>query len=169
MLGFDRSCCQIRPNRYVAALTCAPMFPGVCRMWAAGGSGTFGRTANGRRRHWIPNLAVTPVPRQPCLNGCNGKSEESCLAGAILTLASTFVQQRHDIPRGDPIELLDYINGRLWLGTALAGVFAMLSWGAAFLLIGRSLPEPTSRVIAQRSPVNRPDIRTRMEAAAGRW
>lgn len=71
------------------------------------------------------------------------------ITGTALTIVSNLLQQRADIPRGNPLEVLDYIDGRPWFAAALAGVLGMLCWAVAFTTAGRALQEPVSRSVAR--------------------
>ncbi|GAB3489417.1 DUF4386 family protein [Amycolatopsis cihanbeyliensis] len=71
------------------------------------------------------------------------------LAGTALTIVSTLLQQRMDIPRGDPLGGLAHIEARPWFAAALAGMLGMLCWGMAFTAAGRSLRDPAGRTLAR--------------------
>lgn len=71
------------------------------------------------------------------------------MVGTVLTIVSNVLQQRAGIPRGDPLGVLDYIDGRPWFAAALAGTLGMLCWVVAFATIGRALRDPVSRSIAR--------------------
>ncbi|KIH97862.1 hypothetical protein LP52_17260 [Streptomonospora alba] len=71
------------------------------------------------------------------------------LAGGVLTIACNVLQQRAEIPRGDPSAVLDHIAGNPWFAAALVGVLGALCWAVAFAAVGRTLTEPLSRAIAQ--------------------
>lgn len=71
------------------------------------------------------------------------------LAGGVLTIACNVLQQRAEIPRGDPSAVLDHIAGNPWFAAALVGVLGALCWAVAFAAVGRTLREPLSRAIAQ--------------------
>lgn len=72
------------------------------------------------------------------------------LTGTALTIVSNVLQQRADIPRGDPLGVLGHMAARpAWFAAALAGVLGMLCWAMAFALLGSALPEPVSRTVAR--------------------
>ncbi|AYY11807.1 DUF4386 family protein [Actinobacteria bacterium YIM 96077] len=75
------------------------------------------------------------------------------IAGTVLTIVSNLLQQRADIPRGDTLGVLEYIDGKPWLVAAFAGVLGMLCWVMAFTTAGRALREPVSRSIARMAEV----------------
>ncbi|NYH80705.1 hypothetical protein FHR84_004071 [Actinopolyspora biskrensis] len=71
------------------------------------------------------------------------------LLGTVLTIIGQLLQQRADIPRGDPLGVFGYIDGKPWFVAALLGVFGMLCWAAAFVAAGHALRDPISRSIAR--------------------
>ncbi|GAB3463002.1 hypothetical protein GCM10027570_49750 [Streptomonospora sediminis] len=71
------------------------------------------------------------------------------LAGGALTIAGNLLQQRADIPRGDPAGVLDHIAQRPWFAAALIGVFGAVCWAMAFPAVGRTLHDPLSRAVAR--------------------
>lgn len=73
------------------------------------------------------------------------------LSGAAFTIVGNLLQQRADIPRGEPLGVLEHIAGRPWFAAALAGVLGMLCWAMAFASAGRGLRDPVSRSVARMS------------------
>lgn len=70
-------------------------------------------------------------------------------AGSVLLLASAALQQRHDIPRGDALGVLAYVDARPWTTAALLGVLGMLCWAAAVPGLARDLDAPVPQAVAR--------------------
>ncbi|WP_017557148.1 DUF4386 family protein [Nocardiopsis baichengensis] len=71
------------------------------------------------------------------------------LTGGVLTVTGSLLQQRAQIPRGDPTGVLHHIAGHPWFAAALVSVVGTLCWAVAFPAIGRTLRDPVGRTAAR--------------------
>ncbi|GAA4904323.1 DUF4386 family protein [Streptomonospora salina] len=70
-------------------------------------------------------------------------------AGAVATTVGSLLQQRAEIPRGDPAGVLDHVAGHPWFAAALLAVLGTLCWAVAFPAADRTLRDPVSRAAAR--------------------
>lgn len=53
-----------------------------------------------------------------------------------------------DVPRGDPVAVLEHVNDRPWMWMRLSGILGMLAWVVAFAALARAVSGERARVIA---------------------
>ncbi|MGW4841450.1 DUF4386 domain-containing protein [Nocardia brasiliensis] len=69
--------------------------------------------------------------------------------GGLCAIAAGMIQWRQDIPRGDALDVLVYVEGRPWFLAAYLGIIGMTCWAVALSTAGRALADPNARALAR--------------------
>ncbi|WP_338765777.1 DUF4386 domain-containing protein [Nocardia vulneris] len=69
--------------------------------------------------------------------------------GSLCAIAAGMIQWRQDIPRGDALGVLTYVEGRPWFLAAYLGILGMVCWAVALSTVGRTLADPAARALAR--------------------
>ncbi|MFI6211354.1 DUF4386 domain-containing protein [Nocardia brasiliensis] len=69
--------------------------------------------------------------------------------GSLCAIAAGMIQWRQDIPRGDALDVLAYVEGRPWFLAAYLGIIGMICWAVALSTAGRALADPHARALAR--------------------
>lgn len=80
----------------------------------------------------------------------SGATGAVLVVGSVLLMAGAALQQRQDIPRGDALGVLAFVDARPWWSTAaLAAVLGMLCWAMALPALGRAMTDDVARTVAR--------------------